>query len=237
MEEIIKKSKILVIDDQPANTDLLANLLTIKGYKNVQVLNDSKLAISIIEATSPSLLLLDLMMPDVSGFDIMNALKEKGYLEGRMQILVLTADANRESKEKALSGGASDFLIKPFDLFEVELRIKNLLFTNYLLTKLKDHNNLLEEKVKERTAELLNTNQTLLLSNEALRKIAWTQSHIVRAPLARLMGLVALLDPSDDSIEFDRNEILQHIQNSADELDGIIRDITNKAYDANIFNS
>jgi DNA-binding response OmpR family regulator len=237
MEEIIKSSKILVIDDQPANTEILANLLAIKGYENVLVLNDSNLAIELIEATNPSLLLLDLTMPDVSGFDIMNTLKEKGYLEGVMQILVLTADATRESKQKALSSGACDFVVKPFDLIEVELRIKNLLFTNYLLTKLKDQNNLLEEKVKERTTELLNTNQALILSNDALREIAWTQSHIVRAPLARLMGLVALVNTSEDVLDFDRNGILKHIQNSAKELDGIIRDITNKTYTANIINN
>ncbi len=119
MQEEIKNSKILVIDDQPANTEILANLLAIKGYTNVTVINDATKALEEIALQSPDLLLLDLMMPEVSGFDIMNHLKENGALNGSMQILVLTADATRESKQKALSGGANDFIVKPFDIIEV----------------------------------------------------------------------------------------------------------------------
>jgi two-component system, sensor histidine kinase and response regulator len=233
MKEAIRNSRILVIDDQPANTEILANLLSIKGYTNVGVINDSTKALDEIAKQSPDLLLLDLMMPDISGFDIMKHLKDNGSLNGWMQILVLTADATRESKQKALSGGASDFIVKPFDLIEVELRIKNLLFTNYLLKQLRNQNQILEEKVKERTAELLNTNQALISSNDALREIAWTQSHIVRAPLARLMGLVTLLETEGDIVEVNPKEILKHIRNSATELDAVIRDITNKTYTAN----
>ncbi len=233
MKEEIKNSRILVIDDQPANTEILANLLSIKGYTNVGIINDSTKALDEIAMQSPDLLLLDLMMPDISGFDIMKHLKDNGSLHGWMQILVLTADATRESKQKALSGGASDFIVKPFDLIEVELRIKNLLFTNYLLKQLRNQNQILEEKVKERTAELLSTNQALISSNDALREIAWTQSHIVRAPLARLMGLITLLETEGDVIEMNPKEILKHIRNSATELDAVIRDITNKTYTAN----
>ncbi len=233
MKEEIRNSRILVIDDQPANTEILANLLNIKGYTNVSVINDSTKALEAIAQLSPDLLLLDLMMPEISGFDIMQHLKDNGSLNGWMEILVLTADATRESKQKALAGGANDFIVKPFDLIEVELRIKNLLFTNYLLKQLKNQNQILEEKIKERTAELVNANQALISSNDALREIAWTQSHIVRAPLARLLGLVTLIQTEGEDLEINPKEILKHIGNSATELDGVIRDITNKAYTAN----
>lgn len=232
MEINTKEASILIIDDQPANTEILVNLLSIKGYKQVHVLNDSRLALETIYKLKPNLLLLDLMMPDISGFDIMQHLKENGNHDSGMQILVLTADITKESKQKALAGGANDFITKPFDLTEVELRIKNLLFTNYLLMQLKESNLALEEKVKERTAELISSNHALISSNDALREIAWTQSHIVRAPLARIMGLISLLKTETDMVEIDQKGVIQNIQDSADELDKIIRDITNKTYTA-----
>ncbi|MFN3298698.1 MAG: response regulator, partial [Sediminibacterium sp.] len=187
MQEDLKDARILIVDDTLANIEVLENLLMMKGYTNVKSISDSTQALATIREYKPALILLDLMMPQVSGFDIMEELKKTPTAFPLMRILVLTADITPESKKKALSGGASDFLTKPFDLTEVDLRIRNLLYTVFLLSQLTNQNIILEEKVKERTLELEKNLASIELQNKALREISWIQSHVVRAPLARMM--------------------------------------------------
>jgi two-component system sensor histidine kinase/response regulator len=229
-------SKILIVDDRQANVVVLEEFLELKGYINVKSTTDARLVVKIVEEFKPDLLLLDMMMPHFSGVEVMGQLKENSYLEN-MAILVLTADVSRETKEQALSKGASDFLTKPFDLMEVDLRIKNLLLTVYLLKQLKEKNLNLEEKIKERTAELVETNKAISAQNEQLKQIAWTQSHVVRAPLARLMGLVNLLQSNEELPELNNAQIIEHIVNSANELDNIVKEITTKSFDAKVLNN
>lgn len=173
------------------------------------------------------------MMPQVSGFDIMDILKKETDTFSLMRILVLTADITPESKKKALSGGASDFLTKPFDLTEVDLRIKNLLYTVYLMSQLTNQNTILEEKVKERTLELEKNLAAIELQNKALREISWIQSHVVRAPLARMMGAIALLEIKDDT-GVSQEEIMEIVITSANEIDKTVREISAKSAEANI---
>lgn len=224
----IKESKILVVDDQQANIEMLESFLGIKGYKHVKSTTDSRLVISLVNQFKPDLLLLDMMIPHFSGIEILNQLKNKDLL-GEVAVLVLTADVSREMKQVALSSGANDFLTKPFDLIEVDLRIKNLLLTITLLKELKNQNFILDEKVKERTSELMETNRAIEAQNKQLREIGWLQSHGVRAPLAKLMGLVNLLQISEEMDLGSRMEMYTHIQNSAEELDKIISDIAQKS--------
>ena len=221
MDQYIIESKILIIDDQQANIEVLVDLLTLKGYKNIKGLTDSSQSLSLIESYKPDLVLLDLMMPEISGFDVMRQLSEKQLMGYFMPILVLTADITTETKRRALKAGASDFLTKPFDLTEVSIRIKNLLINVYLFHQFYDQNLLLEDKVAARTFEL---EQTV----KALKEIAWRQSHMVRAPLTRLMSLVALLAEGIEDPDYTRKDILDDVQRSLLELDGIIREITEK---------
>lgn len=233
MREDLKDSRILIIDDTLANIEVLENLLMMKGYTNVSAISDSTKAMETIKSFQPELILLDLMMPEVSGFDIMEQLKKEPDAFKLMRILVLTADITPESKKKALSGGASDFLTKPFDLTEVDLRIKNLLYTVYLLSQLTNQNAILEEKVAERTAELEKNLAAIETQNKALREISWIQSHVVRAPLARMMGAIALLDIKDDA-GVTQEEILEIVVSSANEIDKTVREISSKTAQANI---
>lgn len=233
MREDLKDSKILIIDDTLANIEVLENLLLMKGYTNVSSLSDSTKAIATIKSFQPDLILLDLMMPEVSGFDIMEQLKNEPDQFKLMRILVLTADITPESKKKALSGGASDFLTKPFDLTEVDLRIKNLLYTVYLLSQLTNQNAILEERVAERTAELEKNLAAIEVQNKALREISWIQSHVVRAPLARMMGAIALLDIKEDA-GVTQEEIMEIVVSSANEIDKTVREISTKTAQANI---
>ena len=233
MKEDLKDARILIIDDTLANIEVLENLLMMKGYIDVKSISDSTQAIATIKAFKPELILLDLMMPQVSGFDIMEALKKETDAFALMRILVLTADITPESKKKALSGGASDFLTKPFDLTEVDLRIRNLLYTVYLLSQLTNQNAILEEKVKERTLELERNLTAIELQNKALREISWIQSHVVRAPLARMMGAISLLEIKDDT-GVSQEEIMEIVITSANEIDKTVREISAKSAEANI---
>lgn len=247
MKEDLKDAKILIIDDTLANIEVLESFLMMKGYMNVKSISDSAKAIEVINEFNPELILLDLMMPQVSGFDIMDALKKNEPATKLMRILVLTADITAESKKKALSGGASDFLTKPYDLTEVDLRIKNLLFTVFLLSQLTNQNQQLEEKVEERTIALRKINEDLVsaklqleknitaveLQNKALREISWIQSHVVRAPLARMMGAISLLEIKDDA-GVSQEEIMDIVITSANEIDKTVREISAKTAQANI---
>lgn len=359
INQSIKGYKILIVDDQFPNIILLENILDLAGFKDVVSISDSKQALEKIEFHQPDILLLDLMMPDISGFDILEALSVTSDSREYMPILVLTADTNPKSKEKALRMGASDFLTKPFDISEVTLRIQNLLTSKYLMNQLKDQNNLLEEKVKQRTEqlqkakeeaeknerkfrllfdsnlddinlfyleesgpsnffesnpasqavlgyskeELLNLNiididtrldergyyeenikkllengshefetiirkkggelrnmevkanvfdldgkmavmniyrditerkkfiDAIINQNKALKEIAWIQSHVVRAPLARMMGVIHLIMDSDVEPQ-ELTKFLKMILDSAFELDNIVRDISDKSSEA-----
>jgi len=154
-----KNAKILIVDDQESNLAVLEKLLKKKGYENFKSLTDPRRVVPTFQEWQPDLILLDLMMPNMDGFAVMEALKPLIPAEDYLPILVLTADAFAETKQRALSSGAMDFLSKPFDVVEVMLRIENLLQTRSLHLQLKNQNVILDEKVRERTA-LLSTSET-----------------------------------------------------------------------------
>ena len=128
---LYSKMKILVIDDEPANVALLEAMLADAGYSRVKSLSDSRLAMETCVSFDPDLVLLDLMMPHVDGFTILESLREAAA-ESFLPVIVLTADANETTKLRALRAGATDFLLKPFDQLEVLLRMNNLLETRRL---------------------------------------------------------------------------------------------------------
>jgi two-component system, sensor histidine kinase and response regulator len=230
MDQILKKAKILIIDDQIANIEVLEGLLMIQDYTNLKSITDSREAVSEILNFKPDIVLLDLMMPHLSGFDIMKLIQIEEKIDWYLPILVLTADISINTKQKALASGAKDFLTKPFDLIEVALRIKNLLTNSYLMFQLKNQNENLEIKVAERTNELMKTNQELLLAKnmaeESSRlKTAFIQniSHELRTPLNGIIGFSNLIvDPETDYS--DKFEFATYLQESADRLMKTITD-------------
>lgn len=153
-EQAIVESRVLVVDDQRENVMLLEHVLELSGFTDVHGTTDSGEVLAVCVAEEPDLLLLDLQMPPPDGFEVMQQLEPWTRGTTRMPILVLTADSTRESKTRALSSGASDFLNKPFDTTEVVLRVRNLLLTRILARELHGQNLLLERRVRERTREL-----------------------------------------------------------------------------------
>lgn len=135
-DEIIKR-RILVIDDEEANVLLLRSLLEREGYGDVHCLTDPTAAMGAYLDLEPDLVLLDLMMPEVDGFQILEAFGRHDRPDDFRPILVLTADSTMQARRRALSLGAKDFVTKPFDVIEVALRIANLLETRVLYEQLK----------------------------------------------------------------------------------------------------
>ena len=154
------KMKILVIDDEPSNVALLEDILSEAGYKQVRSVTDSRLALDTCYTFSPDLILLDLMMPHVDGLTILRSLRSAGD-EAFLPVIVLTADANEETKLAALGAGATDFLLKPLDYLEVLLRIANLLEMRRLHVQLDTQRAALEDALRERSLELREAHQHL----------------------------------------------------------------------------
>lgn len=144
----LKNANILIIDDQEANIDVLVGLLENQGYTNIITTTDPRIALGLYKSFKPDLILLDLMMPQLSGYEVMKELRDENGSDSKfLPILVLTADITPEAKKAALTAGAKDFLSKPFNLVEVALRIKNLLETSYLYQVLENWNQILKEKI------------------------------------------------------------------------------------------
>ncbi|MDD4991785.1 MAG: response regulator [Paludibacter sp.] len=123
IDATLKNARILVVDDQQANIDVLYDFLEMQGCENIETTNDPRTVVQLLEDFNPDLILLDLSMPYLSGFDVMEQLKAIVPASTYLPILVLTADVTIESKRKALQCGASDFLTKPFDLIELQARV------------------------------------------------------------------------------------------------------------------
>ncbi len=119
----LKNAKILLVDDLQVNIDILHDFLEMQGYANIESTTDPRNVARLIIDFDPDIILLDLMMPYLSGFDIMEQMKTIVPASIYLPILVLTADVTLETKRKALQSGASDFLSKPFDLIELKSRV------------------------------------------------------------------------------------------------------------------
>jgi putative two-component system response regulator len=159
--EFIRRSRILAVDDDEANLSLLKQVLEHAGYTELLTLSDSTSVESAMERFDPDLLILDLHMPIMDGFELLKKVRANARRDD-MPILVFTADATSPTKYEALDLGASDFLTKPGDIQEILLRVKNFLHTHHLQRQLKSMNDTLEEKVQHRTQALWDSQKEML---------------------------------------------------------------------------
>jgi len=191
----LKHARILIVDDQQPNIDLLRQMLEHDGYTAVEGTTDSSKVVPMCAQQPPDLLILDLHMPEPDGFDVLAQLKP--WFEGRwFPVLVVTADVTTEAKQRALSGGARDFLTKPFDMVEVLLRIENLLEVRFLQLDARKQNLRLEQIVHDRTRDLDEARVEALsrLALAAEYRDDTTGEHTQRvgrtsAAIARVLGL------------------------------------------------
>lgn len=220
----LKNANILIVDDQQSNIEILVDLLEVNGYTSICTVSDSRKTLEAIKTFKPDLLLLDLMMPHLSGYEIMEQLRLENTSKDFLPILVLTADISDEAKWKALKAGAKDFITKPFDLVEVKLRIHNLLETRFLYQQQETRNLRLEEIVQERTSELQRINDELVIAKEKAEasdrlKSAFLQniSHEVRTPLNGILGFAHLIVEPNLSND-DKEQYVEVIQDSSNRL-------------------
>jgi len=195
MPNDLSDARLLIVDDEDINLRVLQRILQRGGAQHMTCLNDSRLVIDTFVELQPDIVLLDLNMPHVNGFEIMQQLKPLIPEESFVPILVLTADITPDTKQRALSEGATDFVTKPFDAIEVTLRIKNLLRTRFL-------NRHLEERVVERTREIKETQLEILqrLSQAAEYRDDDTGQHTQR--VGRMaMALTLALGLSEDCVK------------------------------------
>jgi len=153
-DETAHSSRILIVDDEPANLKLLEKMLKAEGFINLVLISDPRQVKEAYCSDPTALILLDINMPYLDGYQVMAQLKE---LNDPLlpPILVLTAQTGREFLMRALNEGARDFLSKPFDRYELLARVRNLLDAHLALRLTFDQKGVLEELVRKRTAEVI----------------------------------------------------------------------------------
>jgi putative two-component system response regulator len=171
-------ARILIIDDTPNNLLLLSTILRSAGYKCIRTLCDSLQALDVIRDFSPDLLITDLMMPVVTGHDILRALPQFLPSNEFLPVLVLTADVAQAPREQALGLGATDFLMRPHQPFDVVLRVRNLLQARSLHLELQRRNLALEAEVAARTLHLEAIQEELKMAQlDVIERLALAGEH------------------------------------------------------------
>lgn len=186
--EQLKDACLLLVDDEQTNLTLLRLILGRAGYTRVHTLSDARDVLPLARALNPDLVVLDLRMPTMSGFTVLEGLVEQTAPDEFLPILVVTGDASQTARQRALKLGAKDFLTKPFEATEVLLRIHNLLVTRILHESLRAQNELLEAKVKERTEQLEKAAKQAEEANRAKSVFLATMSHELLTPLNAVIG-------------------------------------------------
>jgi len=163
----------------PANVLLLERMLRGAGYASITSTTDSGDVFELHRVNFYDLILLDLQMPGMDGFEVMERLKE---LETTSYLPVLVITAEPDHKLRALQAGAKDFITKPFDLAEVLARVENMLYVRMLNKQLHHYNDVLESRVRERTAELQESSlETIFtMTRAAEHKDVDTGAHVQR---------------------------------------------------------
>ena len=187
----ILNASILVVDDQESNISLLEHMLSEAGYTRVASTTDPREVCALHHKNCYDLILLDLQMPGMDGFEVMEGLKTDDA-DGYLPVLVITAQPGH--KLRALQAGAKDFVAKPFDLVEVKTRIHNMLEVRLLYKRLDNYNRLLEQTVQERTAELRESEARYRSLTELASDWYWEQDENgaftkVSGPVLEMLGI------------------------------------------------
>jgi PAS domain S-box-containing protein len=187
----ILDARILIVDDQEVNVSLLRQLLLEAGYTRVDSTTEPHEVCAMHRKACYDLILLDLQMPGMDGFQVMAGL-DTNDANGYLPVLVVTAQPGH--KLRALQAGAKDFVSKPFDLVEVRARVRNMLEVRLLYRKLEEHNKVLEQTVQERTAELRESEARYRSLTELASDWYWEQDEEgaftkVSGPVLEMLGI------------------------------------------------
>ncbi|MGB3695786.1 MAG: response regulator [Spirulinaceae cyanobacterium] len=167
---------ILIVDDNPANLGVLSDFLDIAGFE-VWIAKSGDMSLERVKFALPDLILLDVMMPGINGFETCRQLKSNPETEN-IPVIFMTALCNTENKVKGLNLGAVDYVTKPFEQEEVLARVKLHLKVHHLTKKVEEQNQVLEKRVSERTAEL----------DKTLQELKRAQTHLIQSEKMSSLG-------------------------------------------------
>ncbi len=181
---------VMVVDDEPVNVKVVKRLLELEGYSKFITTQNSTEANELAFANPPDLILLDLMMPVKSGYEVLEELRNDPRT-GYIPVIILTAATDRESRVRCLELGATDFVTKPIEPSELTPRVRNLLQIKQYQDKLKNYSEDLEQAVRIRTAELEASRQDVIhcLARAAEYRDDDTGQHVIR--VGKYAGLLA----------------------------------------------
>jgi len=184
-------ASILIVDDQQSNIRVLEQMLQEDGYTRVSSTTNAQQVCALHREHDYDLILLDLLMPGMDGFEVLAALRANAA-ESYVPVIVLTAHPGH--KLSALQSGARDFISKPFDLVEVKTRIRNMLEVRLLYKQLENYNRVLEQTVQERTAELRESEARYRSLTELASDWYWEQNKAgeftkVSGPVPEVFGI------------------------------------------------
>lgn len=201
--EFLNRECILIVDDEPANLKLLDKMLRSQGYQSLVLVDDPRVAVDLYRITQPALILLDINMPHLDGYQVMEQLKA---LNDPLlpPIVILTAQHGKDYLLRALAAGARDFIGKPFDRNELLMRVRNLLDAQMAHRLMYNQKNVLEDMVQARTEELRRTRLQIVqrLGMAAEYRDEETGNHILRMShsCALLAGAVGWSEDDCDLI-------------------------------------
>ena len=187
----ILNAHILIVDDQEPNINLLTQMLNEAGYINVTSTMQPQEVCELHRKHCYDLILLDLQMPEMDGFQVMEGLKTN-HTDAYLPVIVITAQPGH--KLRALQAGAKDFISKPFDLIEIKTRIHNMLVVRFLYKKLDNYSKQLEQEVLERTAQLRESEARYRSLTELASDWYWEQDENMKftkvsGPVLEMLGI------------------------------------------------
>ncbi len=190
LDKELRASKIMIVDDEPINITVTRKYLSLAGYENFVTTMDSREAMPLVNAQQPDVILLDIMMPHVSGLDILAALRADPRWAD-LPIIILTASTDSRTKGQALELGATEFLTKPIDLSDLTTRVQSVLMVKQQRDFIHTRSHEFEAELLRRTAALAHSRLEVIhcLARAAEFRDDVTGQHVFR--VGRYARLIA----------------------------------------------
>ncbi|CAK9010397.1 Hybrid signal transduction histidine kinase J, partial [Durusdinium trenchii] len=228
-DEAIVSAKILVIDDEPLCIDVVRLYLKDAGFMRVYECTDSEVVADVVLEVEPDLILLDVVLGDHSGIDILRSLRTANAT-ARIPVIMMTAATDPKIKQNALILGASDFLSKPLDPKDLLPRVRNCIASTVLQERMRSYVRLLESEVHRREAvehELDEARLAAVRANQAKTEFLARMSHEIRTPMTAILGFADMLmaDTSLNELSSESTEWVTTIRRNGEYLLALINDI------------